>query len=1273
MPQFFPLLNELLIRLEAEGFEIGIGKHIQLQELLKHLPEDLEPEDLRPFLSPLFAQNAAQQQRFGILFKEAVEAAHALRDVPQNPESQPLVNPKKPEFWRWLVGIALGLAVLLVFIFTRTSQDPPCENTLFPSPIQKQVYVSDSLPFCDLLPAANSLNAILLGTWEWNGPVLSDSAQQIALSRLQFLPNDSTNSCLLFGAPDSVGEFSYLFPLQIEECPDTLYLNISVIEQVSIQSEADSTDLAPGEPARFDTLPHPYPRPLSDLLPSLAAQQQQEFLDTHQWWVKILAIGLLLMALWSYLTARRRKRQEAVARREARNQPPFVWRMPFDKMPRISLGEGTQRLMSQFRRRGRGELLSLDMPRTVRSTVQKGGQLTLSHRNLPQSVDYLLLIRRRSHRDHRAQYYNQLYTLLKAQEVHIERFYYTNDPRSVWNEQYPQGMSLQSLNQRYGHHRLILLSEGREFLNPRRGNLTRWSRMLLHWPQRVLLSPKAWNRWGSPEQRLEGRFPVIPASADSLSLMLQAWNEREDLPNSWEQKVEDALEVPILEGREGMALLPKALQAWVATCAIWPSLQWELTLYLGSIVESWLDSEVLHTKSLQQLSRIPCFVEGKMTESLRESLLDDLETRHPGLELEIRRRLHELFEAGELEAPSPDSAAFEDYALNLVINELHVTQNKARRRELLRKLSEMIDAGAEPDWVVLKRLEKPQEGRDVVLPPSFKKRAEAETSEADSLHRDRQLIQWLALILLSIFLPLRFSLQCFQGDLQSLNGQEYCLTDLADSLTFYQHWVDQDIRSEDLAQAEGRLAEMQSWAGIGIEDSLRSVPYENGHFEEVFTNVSAQFLNQGVRMLDSLPDFSPSVFLFALKTVSDSSLLRFCDLYFPLAEKYLPATQNLFWYLGKMENSLLQQTCTGCSFWKDREGSLDSLALLAFEEVEDSSTRSILPIDVPEAPVQEDSLFSIQVNGQLVFPGGNFVEPVRLTLGNKQMAVGQDPFSFNLTANTSQDTLRFPLQLNEDAYEDIQLSLKIPRDSIVGNRYQLPPIVLSPRSSLPTVPLLPEMVSVAGGRFLMGSPESEDGRYDNEVQHFVSLRSYDIATTEVTNAEYVRFLNDNADRTDSLSVWIEIGSQYLRIQEGGEGFVVEAGYEQHPVVVVSWYGAQAYCHWLNRRQAGGRRGWQLPSEAQWEYAAAGGAKGYDAQGNRRQIWAGTSHEDSLSFYAWYSRNTPEEQRVGAKQQNLLGLYDMSGNVDEWCADWYGTYPSSELSNPRGPDTGEGIA
>ncbi|MEZ4828202.1 MAG: SUMF1/EgtB/PvdO family nonheme iron enzyme [Bacteroidia bacterium] len=115
-----------------------------------------------------------------------------------------------------------------------------------------------------------------------------------------------------------------------------------------------------------------------------------------------------------------------------------------------------------------------------------------------------------------------------------------------------------------------------------------------------------------------------------------------------------------------------------------------------------------------------------------------------------------------------------------------------------------------------------------------------------------------------------------------------------------------------------------------------------------------------------------------------------------------------------------------------------------------------------------------------------------------------------------------------------------------------------------------------------------------------------------------------------------------------------------PVINVSWNDAKAYCDWLSEQTG---QNWRLPTEAEWEYAAGGGSSG-------RTIYAGTDDERKLGEYAWYSANANSQTHpVGQKKPNPLGLYDMSGNVWEWCSDWYGNYPSSDISDPTGPSSG----
>ena len=256
-------------------------------------------------------------------------------------------------------------------------------------------------------------------------------------------------------------------------------------------------------------------------------------------------------------------------------------------------------------------------------------------------------------------------------------------------------------------------------------------------------------------------------------------------------------------------------------------------------------------------------------------------------------------------------------------------------------------------------------------------------------------------------------------------------------------------------------------------------------------------------------------------------------------------------------------------------------------------------------------------------------------------------------------------------------SLKVRAYDRVGNWGEVKYSSPYPRSPYP----LPVLVFVPGGEFQMGDLWG-DGDSDERPVHTVRVDDFYMSKYEITNAQYVQFLNAIGRHWMGGKPLIETKSMdsHSHILLKGGRYVVESGYEDHPMIEVSWYGAVAFCNWLSR-QAGleevydegtweadfSKVGYRLPTEAEWEYAArAGGKEIKYPNGN-------TLTHDDANYRGIGGRDKWERtSSVGSFPPNELGLYDMAGNVWEWCNDWYdsGYYSVSPVDNPRGPLSGE---
>jgi formylglycine-generating enzyme required for sulfatase activity len=219
--------------------------------------------------------------------------------------------------------------------------------------------------------------------------------------------------------------------------------------------------------------------------------------------------------------------------------------------------------------------------------------------------------------------------------------------------------------------------------------------------------------------------------------------------------------------------------------------------------------------------------------------------------------------------------------------------------------------------------------------------------------------------------------------------------------------------------------------------------------------------------------------------------------------------------------------------------------------------------------------------------------------------------------------------------------------------------------------LLPDLALIPAGEFVMGS---DDGEHDERPPHRVQLDEFLMSVRPITNAEFARFVRETNQRPPAIYdlplVVTAGGRERERVfRAAGQPYIWQDGEPAedlalHPVTLVRWDDAAAYCAWLSAETG---RVVRLPTEAEWEKAARGGLSGL------RYPWGDRLDRNRANFLTDPSLKAAHgTTRGGSYPPNAYGLYDMAGNVWEWVQDWYGPdyYLNSPFENPQGPKAGQ---
>ena len=829
----------------AQGHPFGVSKHLQIQELLERLPDDTSEayfeKKLPLLLAPLFAKNDQEQMAFYDLYADCLERVKAVHEAMPVTDA---VEQKEERKWKGLIAGLVALTLLLAapFIAQWLEAEKYSDEEHFYQTLERNVETV-------ICPDTSKIA-------DWDSIVNAAFCDQPADTlRTQLGTYVLTGEGCMKANMHGIGKDSICMSATAGEGQHVrLIFHPTVDPQDSIEIAATRRDTVQKAKkylfTQKDSLPHKTDIRKLEVHPPKGLTK---FIIDNEWLLKIAFLLALAALLWAILRWRDFRRRKLIAEVESRDKPPYFWNINIEGLEQPEMNDAYYAALHRLRQRTADEHSFLDIDATIKATIEEGGFTAFRYGQHTRPPEYLLLIDRQSAANHRAQLFDGLYQTFKANEVLVERFFFDGDIRLCYNEAFPHGVSLQGLLHKYHRSRLLVVGNGYQLLSPLSGQLSKWTAIFTQWKQRSLLSTSPTNTWGQREEHLQELFNVLPASLQGLHFLVDQLDAGEDADFSqWQQKIQDAPSEPI-EMRGGLiatlqSYFSEDLLRWIAACVIYPSLHYDLTLYIGSLL-STENNNLLTVGNIAELTRLSWFVGGRIPPEARMVLLGYLEEEHSATLLHVREGLHRLLQKNH---PPEDSSAYEDYRMSVALNEWLFTKDEKWKKELEQEIASLLDQGVEADFTVVKYLDRERSPLDFVVPDAWKKYVYKGSHRGLGWKEAVKDLLWavpLWFLVLGAVLWWQPTVEQCEGSKVNYKEMILCIDSEEDQLLYLEFLARDTIKAGDL---KGLDSLQHSFAflldDLGLKDSIRRIYNEN---------ISISLYNKGVSLYNkSIENFA---------------------------------------------------------------------------------------------------------------------------------------------------------------------------------------------------------------------------------------------------------------------------------------------------------------------------------------------------------------------------------------------------------------------------------